>query len=100
MNAHAELCSQWQPGSNGRPSSSFLPPPLPAQVTDDGDVYPWQRLEVGGGSTGGGWKPAAEQRRRDVQPSPWFRGSRKLTALEKVWVWVNYRLSSLQLRQG
>lgn len=54
--------------SNGHPSPPCPPPPPPVQVTDD-DVLPWQRLEVGG-STGGGRKPAAKQRGRDLPSAP------------------------------
>lgn len=56
-------------GSPARPSPPCPPPPPPVQVTDDDDVLPWQRLEVGG-STGGGRKPAAKQRGRDLPSAP------------------------------
>ena len=70
MNTHAARRSQWQPGSALKPATppSPCPPPPPVQVTDD-DVLPWQRLEVGG-STGGGRKPAAKQRGRDLPSAP------------------------------
>ncbi|CAB1434681.1 unnamed protein product [Pleuronectes platessa] len=43
---------------------------LRLQVTDDDeDVLLWQRPDVGG-STGGGWKPAAKQRGRDLPSAP------------------------------